>query len=274
MDWQNAKRRFCAPPFASLREPLEGLLDDAKLPGCARLNECATGVKNFRGQQIRFVANAEATPGTHYETRIAKSGEIAMRDNWHDFFNALSWLSFPKAKGAVSEMHARLLLARGEMEMRTRSTPRDVLTLFDESGMVVTSTNPLMLDYIRRFEWKTLFVECREDLAANMRFHLFGHSMLEKALAPYPGVTAKAILLLVDEQFLTAHHAAQMRYIDRRVAAWLMDENNLSSAKNFSPLPWLGVPGWCEENAFPAFYDNTHYFRGGRLRHGHPQSRD
>ena len=99
-----------------------------------------------------------------------------------------------------------------------------------------------------------------------MRFSLFGHSMLEKALDPYIGVTAKAILFLVDDTFLGNTHAAQMHHIDQRVAAWLMDEANLSSTKRFSPLPWLGIPGWWAENQSPAFYDNQHYFRSGRLR--------
>ena len=266
MDWQQAKQRFPAPPFDSLRTPLEQLIADAEWPGIARLNACATGIKNFRGRPIRFVTDDQATPAPHYETRIAESGEIATRENWHDFFNAMSWLSFAETKSAISEMHARLLSARGESELRARSTPRDVLTLFDEGGIIVTSGDEYLLELIRRFEWKTLFVDRRADVMTNMRFYLFGHSMLEKALDPYVGVTAKAILLLVDDAFLASNHAAQMRHIDHRAAAWLMEENNLSSPKNFSPLPWLGVPGWWKENESPAFYNNAQYFRSGRIR--------
>ena len=266
MDWQQAKQRFPAPPFDSLRAPLEQLIVDAAWPGIARLNECAAGIKNFRGRPIRFVANDEAAAAPHYETRIVESGEIATRENWHDFFNAMSWLSFPEAKSAISEMHAQLLSARGESEARARSTPRDVLTLFDEGGIIVTSLEESLLELIRRFEWKTLFVERRADVMTSMRFYLFGHSMLEKALDPYVGVTAKAILFLVDDTFIASNHNTQMREIDHRASAWLMDEENLLSSKNFSPLPWLGVPGWWEENETPAFYDNAQYFRSGRMR--------
>ena len=254
------------PPFDSLRSTLDLLIADATWPDISRLNECTADINNFRGQPIRFVANEDAADATHYETRIAESGEIATRKNWHDFFNAMCWLSFPEAKSAISEMHARLLSAYGESELFTRSTPRDVLTLFDEGGMIVTSSDESLLELIHRFEWKTLFVDRRADVIACMRFYLFGHSMLEKLLEPYIGVTAKAILFTVDQQFLASNHAAQMRYLDLRAAAWLMDESNLASSKNFSPLPWLGVPGWWQENESPAFYDNAQYFRSGRMR--------
>ena len=265
MDWQRARLQFVTAPFDSCREPLGRLIDDAEWPGIARLNECAARIANFRGQPIRFVANELTNAATHYETRIAESGEIATRENSHDFFNAMSWLAFPKAKSAISEMHARLLSARGEKEIRERSIPRDVLTLFDEGGIVVTSRDESLLEHIRRFEWKKLFVERRAEVLTDMKFFLFGHSMLEKALDPYVGVTAKAILFLVDDAFLAANHAAQMRHIDVRTAAWLMAETNLSSSKNFAPLPWLGMPGWWKENESPAFYDDAQYFRSGRI---------
>ena len=266
MDWHQAKQRFATPPFDSLRAPLQLLADDAGWPGIDRLNECSAGIKNFRGKPIRFVANADAVTAQHYESRIAESGEIATRENWHDFFNAMSWLAFPETKSAISELHARLLSSRGEEEIRARSVPRDVLTLFDEGGIIVTSCDETLLELIRRFEWKMLFVERRAEVMASMRFYLFGHSMLEKALDPYVGVTAKAILFRVDDAFMVSNHAAQMRHIDHRAAAWLMDENNLSSSKNFSPVPWLGVPGWWKENESSGFYDNAQYFRGGRMR--------
>jgi hypothetical protein len=271
MDWQQAKQRFTTPPFDSLRAPLQLLADDAAWPGIARLNECSAGLKNFRGKPIRFV-DSENALDTHYETRIAETGEIATRANWHDFFNAMSWIAFPESKSAISEMHARLLSARGEEEIRARSTPRDVLTLFDEGGIIVTSCDETLLEHIRRFEWKTLFAERRAEVVTNMRFYLFGHSMLEKALDPYVGVTAKAILFLVDDAFMTSNHVAQMKHIDRRATAWMMDENNLSSSKNFSPLPWLGVPGWWGENESPTFYDDAQYFRSGRVRRASPPS--
>ncbi len=272
MDWERAKQQFSTPPFDSLRTPLDGLIAEVAWPGIGRLNEVAVGFKNFRGQPIRFVADDSDAAAPHYETRIAETGEITTRENWHDFFNAMSWLSFPDAKSAISEMHARLLSARGAKEARERSAPRDVLTLFDEGGIIVTSSDESLLELIRRFEWKALFVDRRRDVIACMNFRLFGHSMLEKALDPYVGVTAKAILFIVDDNFAMTCPAAKMRHIDQRAAAWLMDETNLTSSKNFSPVPWLGVPGWWKANESPAFYDDRQYFRSGRMRNGTAQS--
>ena len=266
MDWQGARPQFLTPPFDSIREPLGHLIEDTDWPSIARLNSIATGIKNFRGRQIRFVANEEALNAMHYETRIAETGEIATRDNWHDLFNAMSWLAFPHAKSAISEMHSRLLHVHGENEARERSAPRDVLTLFDEGGIIVTSSDQSLLELVRRFEWKALFVKRRAEVMTRMRFHLFGHSMLEKALDPYVGVTAKAILLFVDDAFLESSQTKQIHHVDQRATDWLLDESNLSSSRNFSPLPWLGVPGWWQQSESPAFYDNTHYFRRGRTQ--------
>lgn len=268
LEWKGGTRQFSTPPFDAIRTPLTLLAGEEAWPSIARLNQCVAGTTNFRGEPIRFVANdvaAGATAST-YETRIAESGEVVTRENWHDFFNAMSWLAFPEAKSAISEMHARLLAAHGEREARARSTPRDVLTLFDEGGIIVTSGDPSLLELIRGFEWKTLFVDRRAEVAREMRFYLFGHSMLEKALQPYVGVTAKAMLFEVGDSFQHLDHAAQTRHIDHRAAAWLMDERNLSSSKNFSPLPWLGVPGWWTENESADFYDDAQYFRRGRMR--------
>lgn len=267
MDWQRARQQFSTPSFDSVREPLDKLIDEIVPPSNRRLNELAAGIKNFCGQPIEFVANDGVSATSHYEIRIAESGEIATRENWHDFFNAMSWLSFPKAKSAISAKHAQLLSVLGPSELRARSTPRDVLTLFDEGGIIVTSRDESLLDLIRRFDWKTLFIGRRADVIADMRFYLFGHSMLEKALDPYVGVTAKAILFRVDQQFLSDSHREQIQHIDERAEAWLMDEANLSSAKNFAPLPWLGIPGWWQDNEAPSFYDNARYFRSGRV-HG------
>jgi hypothetical protein len=63
--------------------------------------------------------------GLVYECRIWETGEVETRpDNWHDFFNALVWLSFPQTKIAVSASpHAapcRRRLARRAARYATR----------------------------------------------------------------------------------------------------------------------------------------------------------
>jgi hypothetical protein len=97
-----------------------------------------------------------------------------------------------------------------------------------------------------------------------MRFHVFGHALFEKALRPYVGMTAHAMLLPVDEGFITAPPARQLEMIDafaaRHIAA-------LTVPQALSPLPLLGVPGWWRDNEDESFYDDERYFRPRRTRY-------
>jgi hypothetical protein len=38
----------------------------------------------------------------------------------------------------------------------------------------------------------------------------------------------------------------------------------LATPRDLSPLPLMGIPGWCADNEDPAFYGNTRIFRPGR----------
>src|SRR5688572_3248781 len=41
--------------------------------------------------------------GMHYEQRIYQRGQIATRENnWHDLFNAMMWLKYPRIKSALN----------------------------------------------------------------------------------------------------------------------------------------------------------------------------
>ncbi len=143
---------------------------------------------------VRFVrARGNGDPERrYYEERIAATGEIETREqNWHDLFNALAWISFPLAKAAINAQHAAILEERGEAETRRRSPERDALTLFDEGGVLVASTDPSLQRLIVDFRWKELFWERRAELEANVRFIPFGHSLFEKMLDPHLGIVAK-----------------------------------------------------------------------------------
>jgi hypothetical protein len=267
MTWCDAQTRFGARCYDAIRDNLTVFNGEA-WPTLAALNACSQhhSLVNYRGHPIRFVAPADdESASMHYEKRIAETGEIATRENWHDFFNAMQWLTFPKSKAAISEMHTRLTAAQVD-GVKIRSIPRDVLTLFDEGGVIVASADESLLTHIRNFEWKKLFVERRAEAGKNINFYLAGHSVLEKMLDPFVGVTAKALLLKVDDNFFAQSHDAQLREIDSRAAAWLMNESSLASTRNLHPLPTLGIPGWFAANESPCFYDDAHYFRSGYSR--------
>lgn len=270
MSWPDAQPRFASPCFDAVRARLNDL-DTKAWPTLDELNRLARHrrLENQAGLPIRFAAPRDDEPASvHYEARIAQSGLVATRESWHDLFNALQWLSFPQSKAAISATHARLLAMRGEHESKVRSVPRDVLTLFDEGGMIICSTDAALLELVRTFKWRELFVERRADVAANMRFYLAGHSALEKMLAPFIGITAKTMLVEVDAALLQQTTETQVEYLDAVAARWLQDDANLASTRNLHPVPILGVPGWDLRNALPQFYEDSHYFRAGYTRDG------
>jgi hypothetical protein len=214
------------------------------------------------GRQIRFVP--PRADGLVYECRIWESGEVETRpDNWHDWFNALVWLSFPKTKLAVSARHVRAMMPEGA----ARGSERDALTHFDECGVVVLSSDPALLDLLRAFQWKTLFIERRAEVERCMRFVVFGHATYEALLKPFRGLTAKAVLHEVDAAWLQMPVAAQLLAVDALLAADL-SSGRYTRPRDFQPLPLLGIPGVVAENADPAYYDDTWQFRPGRQTPG------
>ena len=257
MTWHAAAGALAAPFFDGVR-PLLIELQGGAWPSLAQLNTLAANrrVTNSRGEPIRFVPPAEAISAMSYETLIARTGEVPTRDNWHDLFNALQWIAFPQMKSVINARHAGLLAAGGTAEASVRSAPRDILTMFDESGIIVASRETSLLDLVRKFHWRELFVARREEVIANMRFVLVGHGLMEKSLSPFIGITAKAMLLEVD--------ANEQNELDRTAADWLMDDTHLADSHHLAPLPLLGIPGWDPRNESAAFYNNTHYFRSGR----------
>jgi len=220
------------------------------------------------GQPLRFVRPLPAQRAFHsqYEVRIFRTGEVPTREaNWHDLFNALAWLAFPTTKAAINSRHYQLMrqAVRERGDTRgPRGTARDVLTLFDEGGMIVISTDKELLDLLQDFRWKELFCTRRSQVVQRMEFFVFGHALYEKALEPYSGVTAKSLLLGVRERFLSADLRTRLDGIDGRAALWFLRPEALVSTRALSPLPVLGVPGWAK-NDDPAFYDDEQVFRRG-----------
>jgi hypothetical protein len=250
--------------FAPLREVGRTLNDLTGWPSVSDLKRLAgPGVVSGAGVPLRFVeAGAQARPELSYERRIFESGEVVCRsDDWHDLFNALVWLAFPRAKAALNARHVREM-AREAPGKRGRA--RDALTLFDEGGLIVASADRGLLQLIREFRWKALFWQQRVELTRRMRFFVFGHALYEKALAPFVGITASALLLEVDDAFLAGDARTQLAVADRRVGEMLSSEQLVRTPRDFSPVPVLGVPGWSPSTADERFYENTGYFRPGR----------
>lgn len=267
--WQR-EELLLSPLFAPLH-PVIASLGEA-FPALPELNQLLSSAHSTiavqSGHALRFVPQETGKLAfeSQYEPRCYLSGEVQSRaHNWHDLLNALVWLTFPKAKAAINTRHYQALLQRHEAASGSqRGAVRDTNTLMDESGIIVACADPQLAQALRDFQWHELFWQRRAAVQKNMGFYLFGHGLYEKALQPYIGLTGQGIILDVDAEFFAWTHQRQLAHLDERLAAYWSDQRNCLNTRELSPVPLLGVPGWCAENEVASFYDNTQYFRPGR----------
>ena len=238
------------------------------------------------GATLRFVAQQRGKLPfeAQYEPRCYLKGEVPTRENnWHDLFNALVWLTFPKAKAAINARHFQALMENRHALMKEgvadefessseRGAVRDVNTLLDESGVIVVysnthsaaNDNSSLAGLLQGFKWKELFWQLRVQVQAGMGFYLFGHGLYEKALQPYVGMTGQGLLLAVEQEFFSWPPTQQLTHLDSLLSDYLAAPEHCRSTRDLTPVPLLGVPGWVADNNNAAYYDNTGYFRPGR----------
>lgn len=236
----------------------------AQFPSCEDLNILLDPQRHHTasGHLLRFVA-ADALPApAGYEAHVHASGEVPTRPHsWHDLFNALAWIAFPRTKRRINELHQRHL---AEAAGGRRGTARDVLTLLDESGVLVACADDALAELLRSFQWKPLFCERRAAVLAGMRFVVFGHALQEQALRPHPGITGKCLFISTDRERLLQPLPDLLEQLDAGTASLLEGPSLLGSTRSLAPLPLLGIPGWDAASECDRYYDNRAVFRPGR----------
>lgn len=243
--------------LAAAQQSWPGLDDYNRL-----LQSSPTPILTRSYKPVRFVPQAD----DEYEQRAYLTGEVqTRRENWHDLFNALVWRVFPRSKAAINHLHYQASLNQPQ-PASGRGTARDVLTLFDESGVALACAQEELGELLLRHRWKDLFWHRRGEVATHMKFFVFGHSLHEKALQPYIGLTGKALILPVQPGFLGLPLARQLADLDDMLTGHFLTPASLHTTATLTPLPLLGVPGWWPDNEIEAFYENTHYFRGPKNR--------
>lgn len=272
-EW-NREALLRSPLFAPLH-PILAKLDTDDFPSLQDCNALLAlrhpRITVQNGMPLSFVAQqgGKLPFEAQYEPRCYLKGEVPTRaDNWHDLFNALVWLTFPRTKANLNARHYHVLIDEKAEGKTGRGAVRDVNTLFDESGVIVayadTSADAELAALLRDFQWKELFWQRREQVGAAMGFYLFGHGLYEKALQPYVGMTGQGLLLSVKPEFFSWPLAQQLAHLDILLADYLAAPEHCRSTRDLSPVPLLGVPGWTADNDSAAYYDNTAYFRPGR----------
>jgi hypothetical protein len=265
------------PGFANrlpLYEPLRGyaaMLAGTDWPNLYQLQRMidTRRIVTGGGKPLRVIEQDAKTDALEdrYEARVYLRGELQIRQcNWHDLFNLLVWAAFPCAKTALNARHYRAMFNEHAHSRQNRGPAQDALTLFDEGGVIVVSRARELLDDLRKFRWKQLFWQQRQQVRQQMRWYLFGHATYEKLLDPFDGITARGVMFEVDDAWLALPPTAQLESIDERLALCFADMSHFQATRDLAPVPILGIPDWWPKNDCEHYYDNTNYFRSGRTR--------
>lgn len=209
------------------------------------------------GEKIpQFVQSIDTLGALEYERRVYQ-GHIPTRDISHDWYNGQVWLKFAGFKALINSRHITDSEDTTVQSANGRSRLRDALTLFDESGALLLTTNPATGAALLNHDWRSLFVEDRETWAQHARVLIVGHGLLDSMHVPHKGLCAKAIPVHVPTLNLSN---AELRALVLQVA------KQIHAPANLSPLPVMGVPGWFSASDAPGFYNDTTVYRAKPTR--------
>lgn len=198
-----------------------------------------------------------------YEEFIGATGQVPTRDNLHDFFNGLVWLTFPSIKRQLNALQAAQIAQDGVG--KSRGPARDAATIYDEnSALLVVRDNAegaALVEALRSHRWREAFVERAAMFGRDAEAWLFGHALMEKLVAPYKAITAHARVVLAGDHYWALDDAGRRAWLDRDEAARLAGEG--LGKGGFTPLPVLGIPGWWPQQD-DAFYADDTVFRPKR----------
>ncbi|WP_034474035.1 DUF3025 domain-containing protein [Aestuariibacter salexigens] len=274
------KHSFCTAWFeqhadAFARKPFEALIENFDInqwltfPSVEQLN---SSLSDRSGQSLpTFIDQTEAQhSGLYYEQHIAQFDEVPTRqDNWHDLFNALMWCQFPFTKRCMNNLQVEQISRHG---LHPRTRVRDVLTHFDECGLILAVSDERLTDMLRQHSWQDAFYSHKQEWGATVQPFIIGHAMYEMLMTPYIGLTGKWLAVSVDPGFFALTSQQQVEELDKQVSDMLTKSVFLEQNKPLHPLPVLGIPGWWPGQD-EAFYQNTDYFRPKRRQKAPTPSR-
>ena len=262
IDWRRPWYDSVRPAFARLK------IDDDN--GIAAFNARAgeLGLTNASGQSLRFVPQAELPEGRAYEEFIGATGCVPTRENLHDFFNALVWLTFPRIKQQLNALQSAQIALAGVG--KSRGASRDAATIFDENAALLvvrdSAAGHALVAALRGHRWQEAFCQRRAAFGSDAEVWLFGHALMEKLVAPRKAICAHTRVVCVGDAYFALAPDARRAWIDRHVSAALASPAPASeplSTAGFTPLPVLGVPGWWPQQD-AAFYADVSVFRPKR----------
>lgn len=248
-----------SPYFAGLHDIAGHFARLRQWPEIGDLNDIASLLdsRNALDLPLRFVSQDVKCGQRDYEIGIHANARVPTRQrNWHDFFNALIWLAWPRAKATLNATQANVLVTSPPGR---RGACSDAATLFDESGLVLVCPDADLPRLLAARRWREAFW-ARREAWREARVYVFGHSLLEKSLARQPGITGKC--LHVPARIPEGAHAIP-DWLDSHVAdVWRT--GRVTAPTQLFPLPLQGLPGFDPANADARYYDNIRIFRPAR----------
>jgi hypothetical protein len=258
-------------PFAHLVAHFD-LLQFNQWPNATGLNRLKKHYVTETSLCPDFVCQSQLTQSDeYYEQYIYKYKQVPTRpDSWHDLFNGLIWLQFPKSKAVINQQHMEDINHFG---LSPRSSRRNNLTHFDECGVVLAVEaepsdsqvgQPIQMaipKLLREHQWHSVFVSQRPLWGCKIHSFVFGHANLEMLLQPFIGLTGKWISVDVPSGFGTLPRAQQLCLLDNKLANMINQSNVFQHKYCLYPMPLLGIPGLTDENKDPDYYANSDYFR-------------
>ena len=223
---------------------------------------------------LSFVSQNALPEGIGYEQFIGSTGQIPTRDNLHDLFNGSIWLTFPKTKALLNYYHMLEIAKQDSTESRGRV--RDTITVFDENGAVLVTSEPNIGAALIDFDWQASLVKPRNSWNdpykptkdAKAAVYIFGHALLEQLIQPRKPLCAHSVVISVSQDFFALSTAERIICLDNKLAEHmdkLLSQEGVTPRK-LAPLPILGVPHFWPENSSSSFYDDPYVFRSGRNR--------
>ena len=241
------------------------LLDSPVFPTAQQLNCLAKQYYDgWEGPAFKAQSSFSADDTRYYEARIKEDGQVPTREeSWHDLFNGLIWLQFPKTKSLLNRLHMQDICRNGA---HPRTPRRNRITHFDECGVIFAveeanlDVGNRLLSALAKHEWKSVFVEQNTQWQKCVHPVIFGHANFEMLLTPFTGLTAKWLCVKVPNGFSSKERKTQLRLLDAALYARIRELDDFTPSAILKPVPLLGIPGW-----YPiqdsAFYDDKEYFR-------------
>ncbi len=177
---------------------------------------------------LPFIAN-------DYQMSLFLLGQLQTREyDWHDLFNALEWMMFPKAKAALNLQYFYCLDARLPFPWKATKTNRsrqeDAMTIFDEGGIVCVTHDDEVWNKVRG----------GENMAKNqnLRCYVFGHGILDSKLRGHTEISGACVRVNLNPNRLCSLNEQELLYqVDELLARLIHASNGFGANSNFVSIP-------------------------------------